>query len=1396
MSSNPRLHGDSPRHRRNVMVVDDVIHHSVVTQEFISKQHSDVAGRHSDPLSQSTVASFASTESLLGSKENLSQFLSVEDRLLDELKCEIFACNARNSDLTGKSKKIQPLERHIDDLERNQNKLTNEISFKHDLIESLKQRVSVLHEQNNQLAKIVESSKSGGADVLSTRNALVASLAQLKTLQDQVNTIPQLKSEIKILTAKNSRYRNISSELRLPDDESEYPSYESLCKENSSLKSKNEALVKGTEVLKADLSIVSDSAEALQKRLDKFEKSILSVSVFKERIKRLEEEKEELYQRSIELKSHRSDYESQHDVSTASQTIAELEKVNSSLQSKLEHLQIDSRTQKGKLALKLLQMEALSVKTHASEIEKQILDLNGDSRSAINSSASASSPDHADLDPSFEVQLLKLQQIQSLRHQSNSVLKLLHSDKQEADRMISELQSQLSQENAVTKRVGGNGGRLRLEQLKMTKSEEQLDANDVSHAGALLCDSEAERNSSQWSMASDSQVVDKDYNSLLHDCQDLKKENRKVRKKLKMSQEKLRSVAKELSSSVDLVKMFQSQCMILQDELNRATLENGSAIQSPSSNVVSHFEAEPIQVSVDIHSSTVEMELKEKLEFEAIEKQKLSENVAELQDKLKLSASAVSAGEDEIERLEKSMAAMQGQLKQTEEVLHMQDGANERLKSEISAYTSEKVPLLTAEVERLTVCCDDAQSRIHSMSKQIKELEIVMHQKGSQVHEADSALVLCRQRLTTNENVQKEMACEIEKLEEQRDQLITECKPLQELSQLQKTELLAKTQANEQLQQEVKMLTSKLDSQMELTNSLEHQCHDHQLQSESKAASTETQLSALSKQLQQSSTHCDQLSHELQSVKQQARAQVDELLGLQATVESLRRQLDIAETREVEHEELRLRIRRLERTINTSSQLKHDNEALLGMLHEAITEMPTLSNETGTELQQENHRLEEQVSVLSQWNDKQRREIEELESRLDVVDGEKHQLCIDLMSKENSAQENTQLKRELKEVEVEVNTLRQQVRADLNEEVKIKLATQAKLLSVFSEHNASLQKQVEELHAQVRRLGGTLERDKAVSPPPMLDGAFIVATEEKHVSDLERENDVLKHHVSYLESEIKRLQETSLTVKRRSGSFCATSSVPLATVDEDFQEFVPPEMLLPCSLMADHLNTKAVDDVSTKTWVESVKKEWFRCVSQKAVSQSCVACYITTISALSLKLLKIVVNLQDEKGNSALHHAIRNGNFPVAKLLIQLSCCDTNIANHAGYTPLMMLCATSDSSVDVRVLLSLVKKGKINYQSKQHLCTPLMLAAATGQCSIVDALLEAGATVNIQDRDGCTALMFAVQNGHVDTVKRLLMAPECDVHLQDSDGVTVEDISITAGYAEISVMIKEHMHAL
>ena len=35
-------------------------------------------------------------------------------------------------------------------------------------------------------------------------------------------------------------------------------------------------------------------------------------------------------------------------------------------------------------------------------------------------------------------------------------------------------------------------------------------------------------------------------------------------------------------------------------------------------------------------------------------------------------------------------------------------------------------------------------------------------------------------------------------------------------------------------------------------------------------------------------------------------------------------------------------------------------------------------------------------------------------------------------------------------------------------------------------------------------------------------------------------------------------------------------------------------------------------------------------------------------------------------------------------------------------------------------------------------------------------------------QDGSTALMFACQNGHIQTVKKLLALPTCDVNLKDN----------------------------
>ena len=63
--------------------------------------------------------------------------------------------------------------------------LLYELLDQQEVIQTLKQRVSIPHEQNGQLATLVqaETEKGGAHEILAMRNALVASLAQLKRLQ-------------------------------------------------------------------------------------------------------------------------------------------------------------------------------------------------------------------------------------------------------------------------------------------------------------------------------------------------------------------------------------------------------------------------------------------------------------------------------------------------------------------------------------------------------------------------------------------------------------------------------------------------------------------------------------------------------------------------------------------------------------------------------------------------------------------------------------------------------------------------------------------------------------------------------------------------------------------------------------------------------------------------------------------------------------------------------------------------------------------------------------------------------------------------------------------------------------------------------------------------------------
>lgn len=92
----------------------------------------------------------------------------------------------------------------------------------------------------------------------------------------------------------------------------------------------------------------------------------------------------------------------------------------------------------------------------------------------------------------------------------------------------------------------------------------------------------------------------------------------------------------------------------------------------------------------------------------------------------------------------------------------------------------------------------------------------------------------------------------------------------------------------------------------------------------------------------------------------------------------------------------------------------------------------------------------------------------------------------------------------------------------------------------------------------------------------------------------------------------------------------------------------------------------------------------------------------------------------------------------------------------------------TDSSA-LKTLSRLFSMGDVN------LCTntsarqsPLMLAALHGGVDICSLLIAHGANINAQDASGNTALMYAIEHGHVDVVKCLLGCRDLDLTLVDN----------------------------
>ena len=232
------------------------------------------------------------------------------------------------------------------------------------------------------------------------------------------------------------------------------------------------------------------------------------------------------------------------------------------------------------------------------------------------------------------------------------------------------------------------------------------------------------------------------------------------------------------------------------------------------------------------------------------------------------------------------------------------------------------------------------------------------------------------------------------------------------------------------------------------------------------------------------------------------------------------------------------------------------------------------------------------------------------------------------------------------------------------------------------------------------------------------------------------------------------------------------------------------------------------------------------------------------INALTL-LIKFGADadLQDKNGKTALHHAVYGSDVSceILSCLIEMGA-DVNAGGNINHTPLMiaaekghinavtflirngadvdlqdqnygetaLFCAVRGFDASCEVLNCLTKNGADINASSKRMLTPLMIAAKMGCINAVTFLMERGAIVDLQDKDGKTALHYAVhgcdttrdvsrclgtqnplmtpvEKGHV-SVATFLIEHGANVNLQDKYGRSALHHAVHGSDASLEIL--------
>ena len=147
------------------------------------------------------------------------------------------------------------------------------------------------------------------------------------------------------------------------------------------------------------------------------------------------------------------------------------------------------------------------------------------------------------------------------------------------------------------------------------------------------------------------------------------------------------------------------------------------------------------------------------------------------------------------------------------------------------------------------------------------------------------------------------------------------------------------------------------------------------------------------------------------------------------------------------------------------------------------------------------------------------------------------------------------------------------------------------------------------------------------------------------------------------------------------------------------------------------------------------------------------------------------VDLQDENGNTALHHTLYGSDVSCEILsCLTGSGADVNGVNKVKHTPLMIAAKRGH----LNALTLLIKHGAhdVDLQdSDGYTALHYAVYSSDISCEILSCLIGIGADVNARTNNGVTPLMIAAEEGHINGVTSLVKCG-ANVDLQDKYGNT------------------------